>query len=184
MAHQRGRPAGGRSIPDPGFGGDDGSAHPVVAAALAAYASDPGRRLEVFLALQSSRLLVPVVAVPGRTEPHARGSTHDETDGPRLPERAEMATALLTGRDGRLALLAFTSLESLAAWRADARPVPVAAVTAARSAVTEGAAALVVDVAGPTTYAVEGRLLEGLAQGWMLVPSADGAVWVAPPGQE
>ena len=91
-----------------------------------------------------------------------------------------MATALLTGQDGRMALLAFTGLESLNAWRPDARPVPVAAVLAARSALQEGAAALVVDVAGPTPYALEGDLLDGLARGWTLVDTVDGPAWAEP----
>lgn len=162
--------ARGRTVPDPGFAGDDGSAHPDLAAALAAYAGDPARHLEVFLSLQRSRLLVPVVAVLGEVEVDEAGLGHDKT--------SDMATALLTGLDGRQALLAFTSLDTLAAWRTDARPVPVAAPLAARSAVQEGAAALVVDLAGPTTYAVEGRLLEGLARGWVLALGPDGPVWV------
>ena len=148
-----------RRIPDPGFAGDAGADDPVLRAALTSYAADPGRHLEVFAALRGTRLLVPVVAVAGEDE-------------------VEMATALLTGRDGRRALLAFTGLESLAAWRADARPVPVAASLAARSALQEGASALVVDVAGPTTYAVEGQLLDGLARGWTLARTDQGLAWV------
>jgi SseB protein N-terminal domain len=159
-----------RPIPDPGFAGDDGSADPALRAALDAYAADPGRVLDVFAALRTSRLLVPVVAVLGDVEVDGAGLAHDKT--------SDMATALLTGRDGRRGLLAFTSLETLAAWRPDARPVPVTASTAARSAVQEGAAALVVDVAGPTTYAVEGQLLDGLSHGWTLARSGDGFAWV------
>jgi len=37
---------------------------------------------------------------------------------------------------------------------------------------------IVVDVAGPTTYAVEGALLDGLARGWTLARGPDGPVWV------
>jgi hypothetical protein len=170
MPHEPDQAAGGRTIPDPGFAGDDGTAPAGLTAALAAYASDPARRLEVFLALQRSRLLVPVVAVLGEVEVDEAGLAHDKT--------SDMATALLTGQDGRQALLAFTGLDTLAAWRPDARPVPVAAPLAARSALQEGAAALVVDVAGPTTYAVEGALLDGLARGWTLVLGPDGPVWV------
>jgi hypothetical protein len=161
MPHEPAPAGPGRTIPDPGFAGDHGSADPALAAALAAYAVDPGRHLEVLLALQHARLLVPVVAVLGEVEHDEQGLAHDKT--------SDMATVLLTGHDGRQALLAFTSLETLAAWRADARPVPVAAVLAARSALQEGAAALLVDVAGPTPYAVEGRVLEGLASGWTVV---------------
>jgi hypothetical protein len=163
----------GRRIPDPGFAGDTGADDPVLRAALTAYAADPGRHLDVFGALQGARLLVPVVAVLGEAEVDETGLTHDKT--------SDMATALLTGRDGRRALLAFTGLDTLSAWRADARPVPVAASLAARSALQEGASALVVDVAGPTTYAVEGELLEGLARGWALARTGDGYAWVGPP---
>jgi hypothetical protein len=166
----------GRLVPDPGFVGDQGRADPRLRAALDAYAADPGRRLDVFAALQASRLLVPVVAVPVESEVDETGLAHDKI--------SDMATALLTGRDGRQALLAFTGLEALAAWRVDARPVPVTSSLAARSALQEGATALVVDVAGPTTYAVEGELLEGLARGWTLARTAHGLAWVEAGAQE
>jgi hypothetical protein len=162
----------GRRIPDPGFPGDEGAADPGLIAALDGLARDPGRHLDVFLALQQARLLVPVVAVLGELAHDEAGLAHDKT--------SDMATALLTGQDGRQALLAFTSLETLGAWRQDARPVPVPAALAARSAVQEGAAALVIDVAGPTSYVVEGHLLDGLARGWTLVLSPDGPVWAEP----
>jgi hypothetical protein len=162
-----------RRIPDPGFAGDTGGADPVLRAALEAYAGRGGGQAEVLQALSASggstRLLVPVVAVLGDVERDAEGRAHDKT--------SDMATALLTGRDGRRALLAFTSLETLAAWRPDARPVPVSATLAARSALQEGAAALVIDVAGPTMYAVEGDLLDALAHGWTLVRTPDGFAW-------
>jgi len=175
-----------RRIPDPGFAGDVGGSDPTLSAALTAYAADPARHLEVFAALRGARLLVPVVAVLGEAEVDEAGLTHDKTsDMPVSSEvempvssEVEMATALLTGRDGRQALLAFTGLDSLAAWRADARPVPVAAALAAQSALQEGASALVVDVAGPTTYAVEGALLEGLARGWSITRTDDGIALV------
>ncbi|WP_151082113.1 SseB family protein [Nocardioides cynanchi] len=173
MADEHASPAAGRQIPDPGFAGDDGAAEPRLAAALASYAGAGEDGLGVFLVLQHARLLVPVVAVLGEVEHDASGLAHDKT--------SDMATALLTGADGRQAVLAFTSLESLGRWRPDARPVPVPAILAARSAVQEGASALVVDVAGPTSYAVEGDLLEGLARGWPLARTADGAyAWVEP----
>jgi hypothetical protein len=160
-----------RRIPDPGFAGDDGSGDVALRAALAAYAVDSTRQVEVLLALQSARLLVPVVALLGEAEVDEHGLAHDKT--------SDMATALLTGRDGRRALLAFTGLDTLGAWRDDARPVPVTAGLAARSAVQEGAAALVLDIAGPTTYVVEGPALEGLARGWTLARTSDGGLaWV------
>jgi hypothetical protein len=164
------RPPGSRRIPDPGFRDDDGAGDHALRSALTAYAADPGRQAGVLLALSSARLLVPVIAVLGDSEVDERGRTHDKT--------SDMATALLMGRDGRPALLAFTGLDSLRAWREDARPVPVTTALAARSAIQEGASALVLDVAGPTTYAVEGEVLEALARGWMLARTEQGLAWV------
>ena len=162
----------GRRIPDPGFAGDTGEADPALSDALASYAAAPGdpeRHVAVFAALRSARLLVPVVAVLGEVEVDDAGLAREKA--------SDMATVLLTGQDGRQALLAFTGLATLTAWRADARPVPVTAVDAARSALQEGAAAMVVDVAGPTSYAVEGDLLDGLARGWSLVRTDEGLAW-------
>jgi hypothetical protein len=162
-----------RRIPDPGFAGDDGSADPALRAALTSYAAAPGhpaRYLAVFGALQAARILVPVVAVPGEVEVDEAGRTREKT--------TDMATVLLTGQDGRRALMAFTGLPSLRAWRPDARPVPVTAADAARSAVAEQADALVLDVAGPTPYVVESELLEGLARGWTLARAGDELAWI------
>jgi len=174
MAEHDGSGPGGsaRRIPDPGFPGDDGSPDPALAAALASYAASPGdqeRHVDVFRALRSARVLVPVVAVLGEVEVDDQGLAREKT--------SDMATVLLTGQDGRQALLAFTGMKSLVTWRADARPVPVSAVDAARSAVQEGADALVLDVAGPTTYAVDGDLLDGLSRGWILTRTAEGLAW-------
>jgi hypothetical protein len=172
-------PEGRRIAPlPPGFADDDGDADPRLADALASYAVDqsaPGGQVEVCLALQSARLLVPVVAVLGEVAHDAAGLAHDKS--------SEMATALLTGRDGRRALLVFSSLETLSRWRTDARPVPVAARLAARSAVQEGAEALVLDVAGPVTVTLEGDLLDGLARGWTLTRTPGGHAWVSVAGQ-
>jgi hypothetical protein len=126
---------------------DDGEAEPALAAALAAYAADPAREPEVLEALAGSRLLVPVVAVLGESETGRDGLVHDKS--------SDMATVLMRGADGRLALLAFTGLDALRRWDPDARPVPVPAATAARAAVQDGAAALLLDVAGPVRYVAE-----------------------------
>ena len=148
-----------RSLPDPGFAGDSGAASPQVVAALAAYAEDPAARHPGTLAvLQHARLLVPVVAVLGEVEVDERGLSHDKT--------SDMAAVLMRGQDGRTALLAFTGSETLRRWDPDARPVPVTARDAARSARQDGADALVVDVAGPTLFVVEGEDLAALADGW------------------
>lgn len=150
---------------------DTGEASPLLAAALSAYAADEARYPDVLAALGSARLLVPVVAVLGEVETGPDGLARDKT--------SDMATVLLTGADGRSALLAFTSTDTLAAWNPDGRPVPVPTRTAALSAVQEGAAALLIDVAGPVTVAVEGEELTALAAGWRLARVGDRVGWVA-----
>jgi hypothetical protein len=162
-----------RSIPDPGFAGDDGSVPPEVAAALAAYAESPDSSHSATLAvLQHARLLVPVVAVLGEVEHDEHGLAHDKT--------SDMATVLMTGRDGRKALLAFTGREAMERWDPEARPVPVTAARAAEAARQDGADAIVVDVAGPTLFVVESDDLELLASGATLVEISGRYGWARP----
>jgi hypothetical protein len=159
-----------RSIPDPGFPDDDGSVPGELARALTAYDGDPdGRHAATLEVLQRHRLLVPVVAVLGEVEHDEQGLAHDKS--------SDMATALLRGRDGRTALLAFTGEEPMRRWDPEARPVPVPARTAAAAAVQDGAAAMLVDVAGPVTFVVEGDDLTELAAGHVLVQVGDGWGW-------
>jgi hypothetical protein len=143
-------------IPQPEFPDDDGAAPAELEAALRAHADGSGADHPVLAALAGARLLVPVVAV----------LTEDETvGGLRREKESEMALPTLVGDDGRRAVLAFTSTASLARWRPDARPVAVHARQACLAAVDEAADALVVDVAGPVPYAVEGARLRVLAEG-------------------
>lgn len=160
------------TIPDPGFAGDDGAVPPEVAAALAGYAADRTRHAATLAALQHARLLVPVVAVLGEVEVDEQGLAHDKT--------SDMATVLMKGRDGRTALLAFTGSEPLRRWDPEARPVPVTVATAARAARQDGAEALVVDVAGPTMFVVEGDDLVQLAEGATLVEVSGRHGWARP----
>jgi hypothetical protein len=165
-----------RALPDPTFVGDDGSVSDEVAAALAAYSEDPVRgRVSALAAMQRARLLVPVVAMLGELE----GPEHHER-GLAREKSSEMATVLMQGRDGRMALLAFTGTEPLRRWDPAARPVPVTARDAARAALHDGAEALVVDVAGPVLLAVEGDDLRALAEGFVLAELAGTHAWVRP----
>lgn len=162
----------GTRIPDSGFGADDGSVPSGVTAALAAYDADGSTYAETLAVLQRARLLVPVVAVAGDVEVDDQGLAHDKT--------SDMATVLLTGKDGRIALLAFTGMEPLRAWDPQARPVPVRTALAARSAVQDGAQALVIDVAGPTRFVIEGDDLTAVAAGWTLARVGERTAWIRP----
>jgi hypothetical protein len=160
----------GRDLAAPAFPDDDGSAPPAVSAALAAYDAHPATgHAAALAALQDSRLLVPVVATLDEVEHDEAGLAHDTS--------SDMATVLVTGRDGRTALLAFTSTGSLQRWNPDARPVSVPTRQAARAALQDGADGLVVDLAGPVLFAVEGRDLRDLAAGLVLRRVDDGWGW-------
>jgi hypothetical protein len=146
-----------RTIPDPGFAGDTGQVDPELAAALTAYDAapdDPDATRAVLARLAHTRLLVPVVALLGEVEHDEQGLAHDKT--------SDMAAVLMTGRDGRKALLAFTGTAALQAWDPSARPVPVTARHAALSALQDQASALLIDVAGPVMFVVEGADLHTL----------------------
>jgi hypothetical protein len=166
---------GSRPLPDPGFAGDDGSAPAALTAALAAWRAGTASYAEALAALQAARLLVPVVAVLGEVEVDEHGLAHDKT--------SDMATVLLQGADGRLALLAFTGSEALRAWNPAGRPVPARCDLVARSALQDGAAAVVVDVAGPVRFVVEGDDLRRLAAGWSLAQMGDRPAWIRPAGE-
>ncbi|GAU66185.1 hypothetical protein SSP35_02_05540 [Streptomyces sp. NBRC 110611] len=158
-----------KNIPDPGFADDDGSAAPALAAALTAYATDRSTEPRLLAALAGARVLVPVVAVLGEVE--------EGPDGLRREKTSDMAVPTLQAPDGRRALPAFTSMETLHRWRPDARPVAVPLEQALLAAAHEQADTVVLDLAGPVTYQLTGPALRALAEGRTTTdPLADPAV--------
>jgi hypothetical protein len=118
---------------------DDGRADPALVAALA-----EGSAAGIGTSLLQVRLLVPVVAV--------------RNDG-----EADMAVPALVDADGRRALPVFSSSDSLRAWRAEARPVPMPGTRVLAACAAEGYDGLVLDVAGPVPHTVTGADLRALA---------------------
>lgn len=151
-----------RPLPPSAFAGDTGAPDPQLGRALAEFAADetPERTARVYAALLDCRVMVAVEAVLV------------EADASGADKESEMALATLVGRDGRHALPAFTGLDALARWRADARPVPVPATQALGWAVEQGFPALVLDAAGPVPFVVEGAALTDLAAGYVPVGGA------------
>lgn len=125
-----------RTLAEPQFPDDDGTVDPRLSAAF----GDDGT---VFAVLPDVRVFVPIVAILGESTP---------TGG---DKNADMAAVLMTGADGRTALLAFSSTETMNQWNADARPVPVLGADAARAALDEGASALLLDLGSPSFTVVE-----------------------------
>lgn len=133
--------------------GDTGAADPALRAALTAYAEGTGTERAALMALAAARLLVPVVAVLAEA---AGDGTEKET---------EMALPTLVGNDGRRAVIAFTGTETLRRWQEDARPVPVPAARVWAAGLSEADGAVVIDLAGPVQFVVEGARLSALAHG-------------------
>lgn len=160
----RGIPLAGRTISDPEYADDDGSADPALTAALAAFARDPARRPELLAALHRTRVLAPVVSRSAEMERTSEGLIRDKS--------ADVAVPLLVDGDHR-ALPVFSDLAALAAWDPKARPVPVAGPVAAQVALAEGAEALVLDVAGPITGVLPHPEVRALAEGRGVRPAWD-----------
>lgn len=174
-----------RTLATSQFPDDDGQATASTRVALAAAvaATSPVAYLRAVAALCADRVLVPVVATatrlgePRPKDPRADGPAASQpasAAGLRSDKEAEMSVVLLQAGDGQRAMLAFTGMDSLQTWDATARPVPVTLDLAAQSAQSDGAAALLVDFAGPHPLVIEGDVLVGLAQGHRLVELADG----------
>jgi hypothetical protein len=103
---------------------DTGAADSALVTALAS-----GDSAQILPLLQDARLLVAVIAIPGKD--HA--------------SEGEMALAMLESARGERALPAFTSLLSLTIWNAEARPVPRSAGEVIAYALAESLEAVIID---------------------------------------
>lgn len=127
---------------------DDGTADDALRAALADPSSRAGQLARV---LRSAPLLASVVAVLDDVDEH--GGDKD----------SHMAVVSMVNDRGERGLLAFTGIDSLAAWNEQARPVPALGRDIARSAIADGASAVILDVVGPHRAVFSGVDLEVLA---------------------
>lgn len=154
--------------PNAAWAGDRGLADAQVRATLASAATSgaPDDYLVAVAALCGARLLLPVVA------------DGDETGND--PDRhAEVAAVLMTSASGASGALAFTGLDALQAFDPRARPVPCTLDEVAATAQQAGAAAIVIDVAGPHLFVIEGELIDHLASGRRLVRVEQGWGWLS-----
>ena len=157
------------------FPGDTGAPSAETRRLIAAAAAEatPLAYLRAVAALCSDRLLVPVVATATRLGETVAGLASDK--------EAEMSVVTLQAQDGRRALLAFTGLDALQSWQPDARPIPVTVDRTAQTARNENLTAVLIDMAGPHAFVIEGEVLGELAAGHRLVELTDGEFgWVIP----
>jgi hypothetical protein len=160
---------GGVVVPEPEFADDDGTLEPALAAVLAAYDDGRASVRDVALVLTGSRLMTPLVAVLDDAE--------ESPDGLRQDKSSHMASVSLVAADGRRGLLAFSSVQAMAAWDPAARGIPAFGAKVAAGALEEGADAVLLDLAGPVQVALDGALLRALGTGSPLpLPYADPSV--------
>jgi hypothetical protein len=169
-ADSAGHPWAGRHFEPNAHAADDGSADPDVVAALTHFRSldltDPSRasaQSAVIDAIAASRLLVPLIAEAGDTGIGLNGLVVDKTQ--------ELALITVAGPAGQKVMPAFSSVDAMTAWRADARPVPVEARRAALAAVAEGITWIVLDPTGPTEFVIRRPAVAAIAQGLAWTPS-------------
>ena len=132
-----GVPWEGREFSDNSFAGDDGSAPQAIARALS---QSPADKQELFSALESSRLLVPLLAELGDSEIGPFGKVVDKS--------AELSVVAVATPDSQTALPAFSSVEQMSLWNKNARPVPIHARRVALAAIGEGHSRVILDPAG------------------------------------
>lgn len=148
-----------RSLPPTSpFAADDGTCPPVLGAALATSAED--RLRAVVAALATQRVLVPVVAHLDEV---------DEVSGGEKVASAAMVTVRTP--DGRAALPAFSSIDTLARWDPAARPVPAPGARVALAAVSDADGLVVLDPAGPHPVLLPRPAVWALARQRPWVPS-------------
>lgn len=141
--------------PSARFDGDTGEADLITRRAIADVRDHTGY-IRALVALCTTRLLMPVVASGDET-------MHQDPD-----READLAAVTITdGTD--TALLAFTGIDSLKTWQADARPILCHLDELAATVEPAGANQLVVDVAGPVPFVLAGEALRLVAEGFRAV---------------
>ncbi len=159
-----GVPWEGREFSQNKWSDDSGEAPAALAAAL----SKPVDKALLHTALLDIRLLIPLVAELGESGEGAHGQVVDKS--------ADLAIVAVATPDGQTAIPAFSSVAAMAAWKPEARPVPVEARKVALAAASEGHSRVVLDPAG-AAIAIRRPQIEALAKGESWEPP-HGALWV------
>lgn len=126
-----------KEIPASIFAEDDGAADARLAQAMIRVANGRAPLTEVVEALAYARVLVPVMAQGHERIVGRHGLEQDHV--------ASTGVVALQAPDGRAALPVFTDVAAMAAWSADARPIPAEGPRAALAAISEGWSVLVIN---------------------------------------
>lgn len=169
FADSAGVPWDGRHFEPNPHANDDGSADPKLWAAIEEFKAGTALAESVVAAFSSARLLVPLVANLGEAGEGAHGQTVDKS--------ADLSIVSVQSPDGQVALPVFTCVQTMAAWDAKARPVPIEATRVALAAASEKNTRIIVDPGSPTQFVIRQTAFEAIAtQSEWVHPSRDAAV--------
>jgi hypothetical protein len=166
-ADSAGTPWAGRSFEPTPFPGDDGSAPPALADALARHARGEVGQAVVVDALREARLLIPLVARLGEEGVNEAGLTVDKS--------AELSIITVAGPDGRSVMPVFTSVAAMGRWNPAARPVPADAVRVALAAASEETDLVVLDPMSETEFVLRRPAVWAVARSLPWTPSPEDA---------
>lgn len=162
-ADSAGVPWEGRAFQPNRHAADDGSADPVLLAALEAFARGEGTERAVVDAYRTARLLIPLVAEKGDHGVGPHGLQVDKTQ--------ELSIVSVAAPDGRRVLPVFTSVSAMSRWDPAARPVPADGVRTAVAVTAEDTELIVVDPGSETEFVIRRPAVWAIAQGAEWEPS-------------
>ncbi|WP_110590362.1 SseB family protein [Microbacterium suaedae] len=163
LGDSAGQPWQGRTFQENPAAGDDGSADPRLWDELTRFRAGEGSVEGVVDALRQARLLVPLVAEKGDEGVGPTGLAVDKTQ--------ELSIVTVKAPDGRTVLPVFTCVDTMRAWNADARPIPVASTRAALAAAGEDTDLVVVDPTSHTEFVVRRPAIWAIAQSQPWTPA-------------
>ncbi|WP_244302893.1 SseB family protein [Leucobacter coleopterorum] len=122
------------------------------------------RQQEVLRAISTSRFLVPLLTEAGDIGVTPEGRTVEKTQ--------ELSIVTVAGPDGRSVMPAFSSVEAMHRWNADARPIPVPGPQLVVAAAQEETDLVVIDAGSPDLECgVRRTALRGVALGDPALPA-------------
>ncbi|PKI90452.1 hypothetical protein CW368_09640 [Actinomycetales bacterium SN12] len=164
-----GVPWAGRSFEANPHAADDGSADPVLLAALLRFRSGEGSQVEVVDAFRDARVLVPLIAEKGA--PRQAQEPSSEETGLAVDKTQELSIVTVAAPDGRRVQPVFSSVDTMRRWDAAARPIPVEAIRVALSASSEQTDLIVLDPASETEFVLRRPAVWAIAQAQRWEPS-------------
>lgn len=165
LTDSAGQPWKGRSFEPNPNAADDGAAPAAFVEAHAAFRAGRAGIADLVDAIRGCRFLIPLVAVAGETGVGPDGQLVDKSQ--------ELSIITVEGPDGRAVLPVFSSTDAMAAWRADARPVPADAVRVALAAASENTDRVVIDPRSETLTVLPRPAVWAIAQSQPWVPAVD-----------